>query len=83
MYFVICQNSAWRIYRENSEESYLSGCGEIETAIEISRLYGITLTEFYNLQTLRVANHAQRTRRRQETTKENRKSNSKKEAEES
>ena len=55
MYFVICQNSAWRVYRENSEESYLSGYGEIETAIEISRLYGIVLAEFYNLPTLRVA----------------------------
>jgi hypothetical protein len=53
MFSVICQNHTWRIYRNG--ENYLSGIGEIETAIEISRLFGIVLAEFYNLQTLRVA----------------------------
>ena len=55
MYYVICQVNEWRIYRKDGEGPVLSGVGEIETAIEISRLYGIVLSEFYNLQTLRVA----------------------------
>jgi len=53
MYYVICQNSIWRVYRENSEKAILSGFGEIETAIEISKLYDIALSEFYNLRTLK------------------------------
>ena len=52
--YAISQNNTWRIYRKDGE-IVLSGVGEIETAIEIARLYGYVLTEFYSLPTLRVA----------------------------
>ncbi len=55
MYFVICQNNTWRVYRKDEESSCLSGRGETETAIEISKLYDIVLSEFYNLPALRAA----------------------------
>lgn len=49
MYFVICQHNTWRVYKRGEELSRLSGFGEIETAIEISKLYDIVLSEYYSL----------------------------------
>lgn len=56
MYYVICQNHTWRVYKQGDEYPYLSGLGEVETALEIAELYEIVLSEFYNLPILaRVA----------------------------
>jgi len=55
VFYAIIQDNTWRIYRRGWPMSILSGFGEIETAIEIARLYGYVLTEFYNLPVLRAA----------------------------